>query len=114
MSSFALTPLAKADIFQIWIYISEDSEEAANRVERAIYDACAFVAEGPLPRAGQHPPTRFGWPQNGDRHSIPLDDDLFARLHAIHDGFDIPNEFRFRQMYDSHSLYQRGGKTQKR
>ncbi len=48
MSAYALTPLAKADIFQIWIYIAEDSEEAANRVERAIYDACAFVAEAPL------------------------------------------------------------------
>jgi len=50
---FCSDSLAKADIFQIWIYISEDSEGAANRVERAIYDACAFVAEGPLPRACQ-------------------------------------------------------------
>ena len=45
MSVYALTPLAKADIFDIWSYIAEDSEDAANRVERAIYDACAFVAE---------------------------------------------------------------------
>jgi plasmid stabilization system protein ParE len=48
MSVYALTPLAKADIFQIWIYIAKDSEEAADRVERAIYAACAFVAEAPL------------------------------------------------------------------
>jgi plasmid stabilization system protein ParE len=48
MSAYALTPLAKADIFQIWIYIADDSEEAADRVERAIYNACAFVAEAPL------------------------------------------------------------------
>ena len=25
-----------------------DSEDAANRVEQAIYDACAFVADAPL------------------------------------------------------------------
>ena len=48
MSVYALTPLAKADIFEIWSFIAENSEEAANRVERAIYEACAFVAEGPM------------------------------------------------------------------
>ena len=47
MSVYALTPLAKADIFDIWSYIADDSEETANRVEQAIYDACAFVAEAP-------------------------------------------------------------------
>ena len=45
MSAYALTPLAKADIFDIWSYIAEDSENAANRVEEAIYDACAVAAE---------------------------------------------------------------------
>jgi len=48
MSSYALTPLARADIFDIWAYIAENSEAAAERVEQAIYDACAFLAEGPL------------------------------------------------------------------
>ena len=48
MSIYALTPLAKADIFDIWSYIADDSEETANRVEQAIYDACAFVAEAPM------------------------------------------------------------------
>ena len=48
MSAYVLTPLAKADIFNIWVYIAENSESAAERVERAIYDACAFLAEGPL------------------------------------------------------------------
>jgi plasmid stabilization system protein ParE len=48
MSGYALTPLAKADIFDIWSYIADDSEDAANRVEQAIYEACAFVAEAPL------------------------------------------------------------------
>jgi plasmid stabilization system protein ParE len=48
MSAYVLTPVAKADIFDIWAYIAENSENAADRVEQAIYDACAFLAEGPL------------------------------------------------------------------
>ena len=48
MSSYVLTPLVKADIFDIWSYIARDSENAAHRVEQAIYDACAFLAESPL------------------------------------------------------------------
>ena len=34
MSGYALTRLAKADIFDIWCFIAEDSEEAANRRSR--------------------------------------------------------------------------------
>ncbi len=48
MSGYALTPRAKADIFDIWSYIATDSKNAADRVEQAIYDACAFLAEGQL------------------------------------------------------------------
>ena len=48
MTDYVLTPLAKADIFDIWAYIAENSETAADRVEQAIYAACAFVAEAPL------------------------------------------------------------------
>lgn len=48
MISYALTSLAKADIFEIWAYIAEDSEDAADRVEQAIYSACEFVAHSPF------------------------------------------------------------------
>jgi plasmid stabilization system protein ParE len=48
MSVYDLTPFAKADVFEIWAYIANDNEDAADRVERAIYDACEFVAESPL------------------------------------------------------------------
>jgi plasmid stabilization system protein ParE len=48
MSGYALTPLAKSDIFSIWSYIAAHSEDAADGVEQAIYDACAFVAEAPM------------------------------------------------------------------
>lgn len=47
MSGYGLTPLAKADIFEIWSYIARDSVEAADRVEQAIYDACALLAKAP-------------------------------------------------------------------
>ena len=48
MIFYALTPLAKADIFNIWSHIAEDNEDAATRVQLAIYEACAFVAEAPF------------------------------------------------------------------
>jgi plasmid stabilization system protein ParE len=48
MSGYALTPLAQADILDIWRYIAEDREDAADRVEEAIYDACALVARAPM------------------------------------------------------------------
>jgi plasmid stabilization system protein ParE len=48
MSDYALTALAKTDIFDIWSYIAEHDQNAADRVEQAIYNACDFLAEGPL------------------------------------------------------------------
>jgi antitoxin ParD1/3/4 len=45
MSGYALTPLAQADVFQIWAFIAHDSEEAADGVEQSIYEACAFLAQ---------------------------------------------------------------------
>ena len=47
MSGYALTQLAKADLFHIWSYIARDSEEAADRVEEAIYEACTFLVDAP-------------------------------------------------------------------
>jgi len=48
MSAYVLTPLAKADIFDIWSYIAEHSEGAADRVEAAIYDVCVFLSEASM------------------------------------------------------------------
>jgi plasmid stabilization system protein ParE len=48
MSGYSLTSRAKADVFEIWSYIARDSEGAADRVEQAIYDACAFSAHAPM------------------------------------------------------------------
>ena len=48
MSRYRLTPKAKSDLRSIWSYIAADNIEAANRVEGAIYDACAFLANSPL------------------------------------------------------------------
>ena len=48
MSDYVLTPIAKAEIFEIWSYIAENNEAAADRVESAIYEPCAFIAEAPM------------------------------------------------------------------
>ena len=48
MSAYALTPHAKADIFDIWSFIAQYSEDAADRVEQEIYRACSFLAAAPL------------------------------------------------------------------
>ena len=48
MSRYQFTPQAVDDLFEIWSYIARDSVQAANRVEAAVYNACAFLAEGPL------------------------------------------------------------------
>lgn len=48
MSSYQLTPQAVEDLFEIWAYIAGDDIEAANRVEAAIYEACALLADTPL------------------------------------------------------------------
>src|SRR5437879_2900301 len=48
MRGYALTALAKADVFEIWSYIAEDSVDAADRVEQAFYEACESLAEAPL------------------------------------------------------------------
>jgi plasmid stabilization system protein ParE len=48
MSGYVLTPLAKADIFQIWAYIADHNQDAADHVEQAIFDACAFLTEAPM------------------------------------------------------------------
>ncbi len=47
MSRYRFTPQAEGDLFEIWSYIARDSLAAANKVESAIYDACAFLAEHP-------------------------------------------------------------------
>ncbi len=48
MSGYILTPRARADIFNIWAYIADHNQAAADRVEQAIFDACAFLAETPM------------------------------------------------------------------
>jgi antitoxin ParD1/3/4 len=47
MSGYVLTPLAKADIFDIWADIADHNQGTADRVEQAIFDACTFLAEAP-------------------------------------------------------------------
>jgi len=48
MSSYQFTPQAVEDLFEIWAYIAGDDVEAANRVEAAIYEGCASLADTSL------------------------------------------------------------------
>lgn len=48
MIRYRLTPRARADLRSIWSYIAFDNVGVADRVEAAIYDACAFLAQAPL------------------------------------------------------------------
>lgn len=48
MSVYSLTPLARADLAEIWSYIAEDSEDSANRVQRAILEAREFLGRSPF------------------------------------------------------------------
>lgn len=46
--SYLLTPRALNDLDAIWNYIAQDSEDAASRVESAIFAACESLARHPL------------------------------------------------------------------
>jgi plasmid stabilization system protein ParE len=48
MSRYQFTPQAADDLFEIWSYIAPDNVRATNRLEAAIHNACAFLADGPL------------------------------------------------------------------
>ena len=48
MTLFRFTPQAEADLFEVWSYVASQNPEAADQVENAIYQACAFLAEGPM------------------------------------------------------------------
>lgn len=48
MSQYQFTPEALSDLFELWSYIAADNVDAANRVEEAVYAACALAAENPL------------------------------------------------------------------
>lgn len=47
MTGYRFTPEAEDDLFEIWRYIARDSVAAANRVESAVHDACAFLSQEP-------------------------------------------------------------------
>jgi hypothetical protein len=55
MSGYALTPLARADIFDIWTYIADHNQDAADRVEQAIFELSHFSPK--LPRSAIFVPT---------------------------------------------------------
>jgi toxin ParE1/3/4 len=45
---YQITPEAVSDLFEIWTFISQDSAEAADRVEEAIFRAFDLLAAAPF------------------------------------------------------------------
>ncbi len=47
MGGYRFTPQAVDDLFEIWSHIAGESVDAADRVEEAVYSACAFLVNHP-------------------------------------------------------------------
>ena len=47
MGAVTLTPSAKRDLVQIWIYIAEDNMDAADRTDERIRELCTKLAATP-------------------------------------------------------------------
>ena len=47
MSGYSVSPQAIDDLFEIWQYIAQDSEEAADRVQGEFYEAFSSLAQTP-------------------------------------------------------------------
>lgn len=45
MSAFVVAPEATSDLLQIWLYIADDSEEIADRVQREFYELFKSLAK---------------------------------------------------------------------
>lgn len=65
MRLYNLTSLAQLDLQEIWLYIAQDNPSAADRVESALYNAFAKLAENPYLGSTRNDlttkPVRF-WP----------------------------------------------------
>jgi plasmid stabilization system protein ParE len=102
VNDFRFTPQAADDLFEIWSYIAGDDPGAANRVEKAILDACSFLADAPL--SGRiraeltSRPLRF-WPVRRFPHYIVAYDPVAEPVQIIrllHGRRDLPPLLRQR------------------
>jgi plasmid stabilization system protein ParE len=59
MRAYRLTRKAKADLREIWSYIAARNEEAADRVENAVYEACEAPLRGHTRKDLTALPVRF-------------------------------------------------------
>ena len=96
MSGYRFTPQAVDDLFEIWHYIASDNREAANRVESAIFEACAFVAESPLRghrRTDLTPLALRFWNVQPYRNYVIVYDPATKPVHVVrilHGARDVP------------------------
>ena len=100
VNNYRFTPQAAEDLFEIWRYVAGDNEEAASRVEKAILDACSFLANAPLSgrirRELTSRPLRF-WPVRQFPNYIVVYDPVTKPLQIIrllHGKRDLPQVMR--------------------
>ncbi len=55
MPSILITPAAEEDLINIWLYIAQDNEEAANRVYQAAENTFKLLADSPHIGTPYHP-----------------------------------------------------------
>ena len=95
MSRYQFTPQAVDDLFEIWSYIARDSVEAANRLEAAVYEACAMLAEGPFRGKAREDltnlPLRFWTVQSFPNYIVVYDpkSDPLRIIRILHGSRDI-------------------------
>ena len=100
MSSYQLTPQAVDDLFEIWSYIASDDPAAADRVEEAVYDACALLADNPLAGRIREDltalPLRFWVVQPYRNYWIVYDPDSrpLQVIRVLHGARDLPRLLR--------------------
>ena len=100
MTPYRLTRKAKADLRSIWSYIAADSVEAADRVEDAIYDACAFLAQAPLRGHSRQDltnlPVRFWTVARYPKYGIVYDpvDTPLRIIRILHGARNVRHELR--------------------
>jgi plasmid stabilization system protein ParE len=102
MSEYEISGQAELDLSDIWRYIAEDSPDAADRVEEAIFDACRLVAENPLigrmqPELTQRP-LRFWVVPKFSNYVLVYDPEAYPVriLRIFHGARDIDRELKRR------------------
>jgi plasmid stabilization system protein ParE len=98
MKGYELSPEARDDLRELWVYIASDNPGAADKLEEDIYAACELLSKSP--RVGHKrpdltdEPVRF-WPVRGQYLVIYLPDtEPLKIVRILHGARDAPSELQ--------------------